>query len=258
MEALFRSDLMQLEKKGKLAWVTFTRRSHLNAMNNEGTIALNQVALAIRENEDIRAVVIRGQGRAFCTGIDLKELAADEIDMRYHQRWEKALCTFEQMEKIVIVGMHGYCLGGGLQLALAADIRVATPDCQIGLPAIRESLIPGLATWRLPRYVGWGRAKKLIIGGENISGEQALAIGLVDHLVPEDDFFTRIDQVADTYLKACSTGTRLSKRITNRAFDKGYNEILPLYLQLQERAQTSPDAAEAKRAYLEKRDPEWQ
>jgi len=135
METLLQSDTMHLEKEGKRAWVTFTRASHLNAMNNEGTVLLTRVALAIREDPDIRVVVIRGRGRAFCTGIDLKQLSSDEIDMSYFERWEKALRIFEQMEKIVIVGMHGYCLGGGLQLALACDIRVSTPGCQIGLPA---------------------------------------------------------------------------------------------------------------------------
>jgi enoyl-CoA hydratase/carnithine racemase len=92
------SSFLQLEE-GKRVWVTFTRESHLNAMNNEGTVLLNRVALAIREDPDIRVVVIRGRGRAFCTGIDLKQLSSDEIDMSYHERWEKALRIFEQMEK---------------------------------------------------------------------------------------------------------------------------------------------------------------
>jgi enoyl-CoA hydratase/carnithine racemase len=203
-------------------------------------------------------VVIRGRGRAFSTGIDLKQLASDEIDMSFHQRWEKALRIFEMMEKIILVGMHGYCLGGGLQLALAADIRVSTADCQIGLPAIRESLIPGLSTWRLPRYVGWGRAKRLILGGENISGEAALQIGLVDHLVAADDFYNRVDLIAADYLKACSTGTRMSKLVLNRAFDADYETIYPHYMELQERTQYSQDAEEGKRAYIEKRKPLWQ
>ncbi|MFZ0133005.1 MAG: enoyl-CoA hydratase/isomerase family protein [Desulfobacterales bacterium] len=258
MEILLQSDTMQLEKEGKRAWVTFIRESHLNAVNNEGTVLLNRIARAIGEDPDIRVVVIRGRGRAFCTGIDLKQLAADEIDMSYHERWEKALRLFEQMEKIVIVGMHGYCLGGGLQLALAGDIRVCTPGCQIGLPAIRESLIPGLSTWRLPRYIGWGRAKKLIIGGENISGEEASTIGLVDHLIPEEDFFSHLDRVAADYLKSCSAGSRMSKLLTNQAFDKGYGEFLTLYFNLQERTQYSLDAEESKKAYRERREPCWQ
>jgi enoyl-CoA hydratase len=258
METLLKLDDMCLEKKGKQAWVTFTRESHLNAVSNNGTVELNRVAMAIREDPDIRLVVIRGQGRAFCTGIDLKELSADRLDMSYHQRWEKALRVFEQMEKIVVAGMHGYCLGGGLQLALACDIRASTPGCQIGLPAIRECLIPGLATWRLPRYIGWGRAKKLILGGQNISGEQAASIGLVDHLIPDEDFFSHLDQVAANYLAACSTGSRLSKSLANHAFDMGYDEFFKFYLELQERTQYSPDGEEGKQAYREKREPRWQ
>jgi enoyl-CoA hydratase/carnithine racemase len=258
MKRLLEFEYMRLEKEDKLAWITFTRERYLNAMNNEATVQINRIALALREDPDTRVVVIRGQGRAFCTGIDLKELAADQIDMSYHHRWERALRLFETMEKIVIVGMHGYCLGGALQLALAADIRVSTPECQIGLPAIKESLIPGLGVWRLPRYVGWGRAKKLIFSGQNIDGQEALRIGLVDHLVPADNFFANLDEVARTYLKTCSTGTRMSKLALNQAFDMDYEAMLPFYFNLQERTQYSLDAEESKRAYLEKRDPTWQ
>lgn len=158
------SEFMRLEKEGKLAWLTFTRKNHLNAMNNACIDQLNRIAMTLREDSNVRVVIIRGEGRAFSTGIDLKELAADRIEMDYHHRWEKALRQFEAMEMLAIVGMHNYCLGGALQLALAADIRVSTTECQIGLPAIKESLIPGLATMRLPRYIGWGRAKKMILG----------------------------------------------------------------------------------------------
>ena len=258
METVLELGNMRLEKDGKQAWVDFTRESHLNAVNNESTKQINRLVMALREDPDIRVVVIRGQGRAFCTGIDLKELAANSIDMSYHERWEKALRILETIEKVVIVGMHGYCLGGALQLAMAGDIRVSTPDCQIGLPAIRESLIPGLGTWRLPRYIGWGRAKRLILGGENISGQEALNIGLVDHLAPAENFFEHLDQIAANYLKACSTGSRMSKLLTNSAFDLNYDDFLSYYFELQERTQYSLDAEEGKRAYREKRDPIWQ
>lgn len=258
MKTLLEFEHMRLEKEGKLAWVTLTRERYLNAINNAGTVQLNRLALALREDPDVRVVVIRGQGRAFCTGIDLKQLSADEIDMTYHHRWERALRLFEIMEKIVVVGMHGYCLGGGLQVALSADIRVSTPDCQIGLPAIKESLIPGLSVWRLPRYIGWGRAKKLIFGGQNIDGQEALRIGLVDHLVPAEDFFDRVDEIAHEYLKACSTGTRMSKLALNQAFDADFDTMLRYHFELEERAQFSLDGEEGKRAYAEKRDPVWQ
>jgi enoyl-CoA hydratase/carnithine racemase len=258
METLLEFEYMRLEKEGKLAWITFSRERYLNAMNNQATFQLKRLAMALRQDPDVRVVIIRGQGRAFSTGIDLKELAAGDIDMSYHERWETALRLFEMMEKIVVVGLHGYCLGGALQLALAADIRVSTPDCQIGLPAIKESLIPGLSTWRLPRYVGWGRAKRLILGGQNIDGEEALRIGLVDHLVQAEDFFAQLDQVAADYLKACSTGARMSKLVLNQAFDMDFEAFYPYYMDLQEQTQYSLDAEEGKRAYLDKRDPTWQ
>lgn len=258
MEIKLEYESMRLGKEGKTAWVTFTRQRYLNAMNNACTVQINDIADALREDPDIRVVIIRGEGRAFSTGIDLKELAADRIEMIYHHRWERALRTFETMEKLVLVGMHGFCLGGALQLALAADIRVSTAGCQIGLPAINESLIPGLSTMRLPRYVGWGRAKKMILGGQNIDGTEALRIGLVDHIVSDQDFFTHLDDVARRYLAACSEGTRMSKLVINQAFDMDYETILQHYFDLQKRAQYSPDAEEAKRAYLEKYTPQWQ
>jgi enoyl-CoA hydratase/carnithine racemase len=258
MATLLEYEFMRLDKEGKLAWVTLTRERYLNAMSNAAVVQLNRVAMALREDPDVRVVVIRGQGRAFCTGIDLKELAADQIEMTYHHRWERALRLFESMEKIVVTGMHGYCLGGGLQLALAGDIRVSTPDCQLGLPAINESLVPGLGTLRLPRTIGLGRAKKMILGGKSIDGTEALAIGLVDHLVSGEDFFARVDEVAHEYLRACSTGTRMSKLAMNRAFDADYDTFLQEYFALQERALFSVDALEGGRAYLAKREPRWQ
>ncbi len=258
METKLSLEFMRLEKAGKLAWLTFTRESYLNAMNNACVDQIGRMAQMVTGDNEVRLLIIRSQGRAFCTGIDLKELAAGQIQMDYHHRWELALRQFETMEKLVVVGMHGYCLGGALQLALAADIRIATAECRIGLPAIKESLIPGLATLRLPRYIGWGRAKKMILGGRNIDGEEALRIGLVDHLVSKENFFDHLDAIAGEYLAACSTGTRMSKLAINRAFDVDYDTFLKSYFKLQERAQFCPDAEEAKQAYLDKRNPEWQ
>jgi enoyl-CoA hydratase/carnithine racemase len=249
---------MKLEGEGRLAWLTFTRETSLNAINNDGTIEINQMAQELYDRPDIRVVIIRGEGRAFSTGIDLKEFAADKIEMAYHQRWEHALRLFETMEKIVIIGMHGYCLGGALQLALACDIRVSTPNCQIGLPAIKESLIPGLSTWRLARYIGLGRAKRMILGGENLSGEEGMKIGLVDHLVPEKDFQSHLDGLAEEYLRVCSFGSRMSKLLINRSFETDYDSMLNDYMDLQEKTQLSSDTEEAKRAYLGSREPHWQ
>lgn len=248
-------ETMGWEKDGKIARILFNRPQFLNAMSNQATIDINTVADAIAKQDDVRVVVITGTGRSFSTGIDLKQLSTDQIEMVYHRRWERALRIFETMEKIVIVGIKEYCLGGGLQLALACDIRVAADNAILGLPAIKESLIPGLGTYRLSHYVGLGRAKRLVLSGENVNAQDAYAMGLVDYVVPLAEFETRLEGLVDQYLDVCSVATVKSKLLVNLSFELGYDDFLNKYFELQEIAQTSGDHFEARRAYREKRDP---
>jgi enoyl-CoA hydratase/carnithine racemase len=125
------------------------------------------------------------------------------------------------------------------------------------LPAIRESLIPGLGTWRLPRFIGMGRAKQLILSGDNILGQEAHRIGLVDHLVREETYGEDFEAIIQKYLKTCSKGSRMAKLVTNLAFDLDYEPFYAEYIKLQALAQTSHDFHEASRAYQEKREPQW-
>jgi enoyl-CoA hydratase/carnithine racemase len=246
---------MGWEKDGKVARIVFNRPEFLNAMSNEATIEINTIADAISKEDGVRVVVITGAGRSFCTGIDLKELSSGQVEMIYHHRWERALRIFERMEKIVIAGIKEYCLGGGLQLALACDVRVAADNTILGLPAIKESLIPGLATYRLPHSVGLGRAKRLILSGEAIHADEALAMGLLDYVVPLAEFERRLEETIEKYARTCSVATVKSKILCHRSFEMEYNRFLEKYFELQEIAQTSEDHAEARRAYLENRDP---
>ena len=248
-------ETMGWEIEGKVASIVFNRPELLNAMSNEATKDINIIAEGIAKEEGVRVVVITGSGRSFSTGIDLKQLSTDQIQMEYHHRWERALRTFETMEKIVIVGIREYCLGGGLQLALASDVRVAADNTILGLPAIKESLIPGLATYRLPHYVGLGRAKRLILSGQNINVKEAYAMGLVDYIVPLAEFEARLEEIVQQYLRVCSIATVKSKTLCNLSFDLDYHAFLKKYFELQEIAQTSEDHFEARRAYREKRDP---
>lgn len=246
---------MSWKKDGKIARVILNRPHVLNAMDNQATIDLNAVADALSEDEDVRLVIITGKGRTFCTGIDLKQLSANQIEMTYHHRFERALRVFETMEKIVIAGIKQYCLGGGLQLALACDVRVAASNAILGLPAIKEGLVPGLGTWRLPHYIGLGRAKRLILSGENVQATKALEIGLVDYVVPLTQFEKKLEKIAQSYLRNCNVGTIQSKLLLNQSFDLDYDPFLEKYFERQEIAQTSDDHYEARRAYVEKRDP---
>ena len=252
--------MAQLETMGwvvedKVARIVFNRPELLNAMSNEATIDISVIADGIAKEDGVRVVVIASSGRSFSTGIDLEQLSTDQIQMEYHHRWERALRIFETMEKIVIVGIKEYCLGGGLQLAIASDVRVAADNAILGLPAIKEGLIPGLATYRLPHYVGLGRAKHLILSGQNINAKEAYAMGLVDYIVPLAEFEGQLEEIVQQYLRICSVATVKSKTLCNFSFDLDYNVFLNKYFEFQEIAQTSEDHFEARRAYREKRNP---
>ena len=243
--------------EGKVAWLTLTRQHVLNAFNRRCVHDLNRSLIAISSDPAVRVVIIAGKGRAFSTGIDLKELSAGEFDMSYFTEWEEALRLVEEMDKIVIAGMHGYCLGGGLQLALVCDIRLSTPGCRIGLPAIKEALIPGLAPWRLSRYIGMGRAKWMVLSGKDISGEHAARIGLVDGLIAEESFDVSLYEAAMTYLDTCSVATRYSKQLLNTGYDDDYEGALGRYLHAQQKAHYSMDGIESRKAYRDGRTAEW-
>ena len=247
-----------VETDGEIARVRLDRPERLNAMHHPGVRDLDAVSQLLADDREIRLVTIRGAGRAFCTGIDLKELSKGEIDASYHPVFERALRRFETMDKLVLCLIHGYALGGGLQLALSCDIRVCTATARLGLPAINESLIPGLATLRLARYVGMGRAKRLALLGDTIEGEEALRIGLVDHLVDEDRTDEGFEEWVGRYADANSQGSRLAKQAMVGAFDLDYESFLDRYLELQTEAHASRDFEEAMAAYRQDRDPEWQ
>jgi enoyl-CoA hydratase/carnithine racemase len=244
-------ETMFITRDGSVATLHLNRTERLNAFGNQGTFDLNSAADALAQDDTTRIVIITGEGRAFSTGIDLKELSAGAIDMSYHQRWESAMRTFELMDKLVISAINGYCLGGGVQLALACDIRIAAESARLGLPAIKEGLIPGLAVWRLPRYVGLGRAKQLILSGEFIGAGEAQAIGLVDAVVADAELPAYVRATAERYLQAPWASLLLSKHMLNRAFELPFDAALPEYFAAQAEATRSADHAAALQAYRE-------
>lgn len=248
-------ETMHFEKDGRIGCLTLNRPRLLNAMNYQGSLDMNRIAEMIRDDPDVRLVLIRGAGRAFCTGIDLKQLQAGETPHEYYEKWDRALRILEQAEKVLICAMQGYALGGGLQLALACDIRIATEDCQLGLPATKEGIIPGLGTFRLPRYIGLGRAKWMALSGENVDGRRAYEIGLVDHVVKPDSFDQDVNALVEKYSSTCSEGSRQSKVLLGLAFDMPHGQFFEEYLRRQRIAMASPDHQEAMLAYREGRDP---
>ena len=250
-------ETLNIASDERLVRIELVRPERLNAVAMTGAHEMLDAVRRIAADEDVRMVAITGSGRAFSTGIDLKDLAAGLIEQSYFDLWDSALRVIETMDKLVVCLIHGYAVGGGLQLALACDIRVCTPSARLGLPAIKEALIPGLGTLRLARYVGLGRAKSLIIRGNMIDGAEAERIGLVDHLVGEETAFEEFEDWLAEYAATNSSGCRAAKQMLLDCFDLGWEAFFQKYLALQERAVAAPDFAEAMDAYRAGRDPQW-
>ena len=250
-----KSRTMEYESDGDLIRLTLNRPEVLNAVNYQGALDLHQAAQAIHDDPQARAVLIRGNGRAFCTGIDLKELSTEGARSDYFYQWDQALRLLEMSDKLVVCAIQGFAIGGGLQLPLACDIRIATEDAVLGLPAAKEGFIPGLGTYRLPRYIGLGRAKRMAISGENVNGVEALRIGLVDYIVKSSEFEREVEAVTHRFLALSSEGARQTKLMLSAYQDLPHGQFFEEYLHRQSIAIAAPDHDEAMTAYREKREP---
>lgn len=204
---------------GPVARITLNRPEVLNAGDPRWVAELNAVVAAVAARTDLRVAVIGGAGRAFCTGVDLKSLAAGAMTLAQFVAWEDAMTAIERLPLPFIAAINGHCLGGGLQLALVCDYRLAVAEATLGLPAVKECLIPSMALYRLPRMIGAARARALILTGEPISATHAREYGLVDRVVPGVDFARAVEESVERFLALPATSVAWSKRLLARAFD---------------------------------------
>ena len=210
---------VRLELDGPVARVTLNRPEVLNAGDPGWVAELTEVVARIGARPDLRVGVITGAGRAFSTGVDLGALAAGEMTLPHFVAWEDAMTVIERMPIPFIAAINGHCLGGGLQLALVCDYRLAAADAVIGLPAVKECLIPSMALYRLPRLIGAARAREMILTGEPISATRAEQVGLVNRVVAASEFPGAVDECIDRFLALPATAVAASKRLLARAFD---------------------------------------
>ena len=210
---------VRLDLDGPVARLTLNRPEVLNAGDPAWVAELTDVVARIGANRDLRVAVITGAGRAFSTGVDLGSLAAGEMTLPRFVAWEDAMTAIEHMPLPFIAAINGHCLGGGLQLALVCDYRLASEDAVIGLPAVKECLIPSMALYRLPRLIGAARAREMILTGEPISAVRAEQVGLVSRVVPAPEFPRALDDCVEGFLALPATAVAVSKRLLARAFD---------------------------------------
>jgi enoyl-CoA hydratase/carnithine racemase len=236
---------MYSEVADRVATVVLNRPQVLNCANEQWARDLNTLIAELMADTSIRVVVVRGEGRAFCTGIDVTALSSGEISMDFFRNWETALRKLESLEAIVVCAIHSHCIGGGLQLALACDLRIARDDARFGVTAVKEGIIPGIGMWRIARYAGLGRAKRLALTAEVVDASTAYSWGLIDRVTDSASFETAIEETTQRLLAMAWTSTRLTKRLTNMAFDKPFAEFADTYFGFQEIAMASPEHARA-------------
>ena len=242
-------DLVVLDIAGRRATIALNRPEKLNALNLELVASLEEVARRVSADRSVDIVVVRGRGRSFCAGLDLDMFAGAGMSPEFYRGQERGFRLLETMDKTVIAAIQGHCLGGGVQLAAACDIRVASDDSVIGLPAVDEGLFPGMAPYRLPRLIGKGRAASLILSGEKISAEEAYRIGLVDHVVDAAKFDEQLGDVVDAYARAPRQAAVASKRLMAFSYDAPFEVALRESEALLAECVRSPEVARARTSW---------
>ena len=217
---------IELRKRGPVGEIRLNRPEVLNAMGRDWPDDMLAAAREMQDDAAIRVVLVTGEGRAFSAGLDLTHLAAGEIPNPWFHQAELAYRALETLDKPVIAGVQGHCIGGGLQIVIACDVRIAADDAILGLPATKEAFLPGMGTYRLPRLIGTGWARHLILSGETIGAEEAYRIGLVNRVVPRADLEGELAAWAARYLEVPRPSLTWAKRLTSRAFDLSFEGFL--------------------------------
>jgi enoyl-CoA hydratase/carnithine racemase len=245
-----------------VATVTLNRPGVMNAINAAIREQLPECLLEADRDPAIRVIILRGaEGRAFCAGADVKEFAPVESLSAYraervHGHW---VAVFERVRKPIIAAIHGFCLGGGLEIALACDIRIATDDAEFALPELTHGFIPGAGgTQRLQRLVGLGRAMDMMLTGERIGAQEASRIGLITRVVSRD----MLNETAAALVAAIAARAPLAamavKEVLYRGADLDLRAGMRLELDLLTLLLGTEDRQEAVSAGREKRQPVFQ
>lgn len=251
-------ETLLLEKRDRVAVITINRPDKLNALNiktrEEGAALLDE----LRNDESVGVVVITGAGeKAFVAGADIGEFAGrTSITQRDVMMGRSLFTAIDTFPKPVIAMINGFCLGGGCELALACDIRIASENATFGQPEIKLGIIPGGGgTQRLTRLVGEGKAMELILTGDFINAQAALSLGLVNHVVPLDQLQTKTMEIANRMADKSPIALQLAKEAVKLASRSNLDEGLRREVDLFALCFSTEDKDEGVAAFLEKRKP---
>lgn len=255
-------DLVRCEVAHRVATITLNRPDVLNAVNRQ---MREELAVLLEwcaaDTESVGAVVLAGEGRAFCSGQDLKESSAGStppVENLEAKRRGDFQTTLADLPQPTVAALHGYVLGRGLEIALTCDIRIAADDLQIGLPEVGLGMIPGAGgTVRLPRLIGAGRALHLLLTTERLDAETAYSWGLVTQVVPPAELSAAAQALAERLAVQAPLATRYSRRVALEGAHLSIHDALQLESTLAALLLTTHDREEGVRAFREKRPPRF-
>jgi enoyl-CoA hydratase/carnithine racemase len=248
------------EDRGAVRHVVLNRPEKRNALNDELMLGIRAALESAAADRDVLCVVVRGAGPLFSSGMDLAGLAALAADPdRLRELRRPILETWnllEEMTKPTICQVHGACIGGAMELALACDLRVMAADAYIGMPETRVGLIPDVGgSSRLPAVVGLGRAKELVMTGRMIDGVEAERIGLVNRVAPADELDDTTNGLVAELLACAPVAVGHAKRVLDAAAKPALAATLEHEVTVQALCARTDDFAEGTRAFAEKREP---
>lgn len=254
-------DNIIVEIDQQVAWLTINRPDALNALNPATISDLSSAISTLEQRQSAKVIVITGSGeKAFVAGGDLVLMQTCSA-LQARDFAIQAGALFRQIEnssRVVIAAINGYALGGGCELAMACDLRLAAERAQLGQPEINLGIIPGWGgTQRLPRLVGVSRAKEIMFTGEKVSAQRALEIGLVDHVFAQDELFSQTQKLAQTIASKPQTAIRLIKEAVQNGIEMDKEKAIRYEADLFSLCFTTEDQREGMTAFFEKRSARW-